>query len=100
MLPYIVVEVAMSDEISALLEGLTGQALPLHAEGAKLAYRQLSDDGPGLGYSQFNELLLLYGYDRVTREFFQFLVSDELEYQPGSAFHSTGDLRLGVEHFQ
>lgn len=90
----------MPDEIRALLEGLTGQALPLPAEGAKLASKQLSDNGPGLGYSQFNELLLLCGYDRVTKEFFQFLVSDELEYQPGSAFHTTGDLRRGVERFQ
>ncbi|GAP43951.1 hypothetical protein TBC1_112110 [Lentimicrobium saccharophilum] len=39
----------------------------------------LFKNGDGLGYSQFNEVLLLLGYNRVADFFFQFLVTEELE---------------------
>jgi hypothetical protein len=44
--------------------------------------------GKGLVYSQFNELLLLLGYDRVSASFFQLLVDGSTEYKSGAAFKS------------
>ena len=79
-----------SQKLRQLLEDLTGQRSPLN----NLAPGFPQD---GLGYSQFNELLLLLGYDRVTHAFFQFLVNGTLDYQPGCAIRYIGDLELGVE---
>ena len=48
-----------------------------------MAISALEPGGGGLGYSQLNELLLLLGFDRVTRTFFQFLKDGTTEYQDG-----------------
>jgi hypothetical protein len=52
-----------------------------------------------LGHSQFNEILLLLGFDRVYPGFFQFLVDGSLEYKDGSAIESLKALETGVERF-
>jgi hypothetical protein len=57
----------------------------------------LSDTGTGMGYSQFNELLLLLGFDRVSHAFFQLLVDNTLLYESGSAIQSIKQLRDGVD---
>lgn len=79
--------------IAKLLEDLTGQRAPLPEEQDGIS----SFPKSGLGYSQLNELLLLYGYDRVTRTFFQFLVDGTLDYRPGSAIQSISEFETGVE---
>lgn len=56
--------------------------------------------GGGLGHSQFNELLLLQGYDRICGDLFQFLVDGTIPYRPGSAMHSLSDLENAVERFR
>lgn len=48
----------------------------------------------GLGYSQFNELLLTLGYDRVTKDFFKCFFGDEAE------ISSLENLKQGVEKFR
>lgn len=52
-----------------------------------------------LGYSQFNEVLLLLGYDRIENFFFQFLVNGEIDYTSGATFKSKDDLKEGIERF-
>lgn len=54
----------------------------------------------GIGYSQFNELLLLLGKDRVSSSFFQFLVSRTHEYVSGSAITDLGVFRSNVDEFR
>jgi hypothetical protein len=81
------------------LEQLTGEPLstaeplPPDAMGVLTA-------GAGLGHSQFNELLLLQGYDRICADLFQFLVDGTIPYQTGSAMHSLADLERAVERFR
>ena len=80
--------------LGELLEGLTGQRPPLSHVASELAPGFPTE---GLGYSQFNELLLLHGYDRVTSAFFQFLVDGTVDFQPGSGLSSIEVLEAGVE---
>ena len=53
-----------------------------------------------LGYSQFNEILLLLGFDRVFPGFFQFLVDGTLNYKDGSAIDSLETFEKGIERFR
>lgn len=82
-----------SKNIGQVLEALTGQRPPRPEALAQIAIFPTG----GLGYSQFNELLLLLGYDRVTHAFFQFLVDGTLDYVPGSGLRSLTDLETGVD---
>jgi hypothetical protein len=88
----------MSDSILRALADLTGQEPPFPTPLEPSARRLL--DASGIGYSQFNELLLLLGYDRVTKGFFQFLVNGSSEYVPGAALRSFPMLRRGVDRFR
>jgi hypothetical protein len=53
-----------------------------------------------IGYSQFNEILLLLGFDRITQSFFQYLVDRKLEYKSGSAIKSLSQFEKGVTEFR
>ncbi|MET3135278.1 hypothetical protein AAKU55_005586 [Oxalobacteraceae bacterium GrIS 1.11] len=61
-------------DLRNFLVSLTGQELPISNNIAILekVARSISI-GQSLGYSQFNELLLTVGYDRVHRDFFLYL---------------------------
>lgn len=84
-------------EVQALLEALTGQAAPLRFSGELHLF-----EGPhaGLGYSQLNELLLLFGFDRVGQAFFQFLLDGTVDYLAGNAICSDHELVNGVRRFR
>jgi hypothetical protein len=89
-----------SIELISLLEDLTGQRVPLAQTDPNSSFGWLQEWGPRLGYSQFNEVLLLLGYDRVTASFFQYLVDGSTDYTPGAEIKSLSQLREGVERFQ
>lgn len=94
---------ALSERAQLLLntlEDLTGQKAPLQSGALEDALKLLEEKGGGLGYSQLNELLLLLGYDRVTMDFFRYLVDGEVDYEPGLAFRSLDQLRDGTERFR
>jgi hypothetical protein len=56
------------------IEKLTGQNVPF--EGKKDVIGSIDPFSKGgIGYSQLNEILLTLGYDRVTREFFDYIFS-------------------------
>ena len=57
------------------------------------------EDGNELGYSQFNEILSLLGFNRVNQSFFQFLINGETEYKAGTSFKNECDLKEGVTRF-
>ncbi len=85
-------------EIKELLTKLTGQNAQIDASAPGLTV--LNAPGEGLGYSQLNELLLLFGFDRVTRQFFRYLLDGETEYKPGLAFESSEQLNDAVDRFR
>ncbi|MGD0768037.1 MAG: hypothetical protein ABSB42_07560 [Tepidisphaeraceae bacterium] len=89
---------AMHDALCSILRDLTGEVAPFPKNLDTRTNGLLR--GSGLGYSQFNELLLLLGYDRVTRSFFQFLLDGGTEYRSGAAFKSLKSVRTGVDRFR
>lgn len=85
-------------QLKRLIEDLTGQAAsdtPVIGNAASLL-----DNGNGLGLSQFNELLLLMGFDRIEPAFFQYLVDGSAEIKPKACIESFDKLKQGVERFQ
>jgi len=54
----------------------------------------------GLGFSQFNEVLLSLGYDRVPEPFFAFLVQGTPEYESGMTLENAYALSDGITRFQ
>jgi hypothetical protein len=90
-----------TDTIVPLIERLTGQDCPLEGRIVPdCTLDLLSGGGSGLGHSQFNELLLTLGYDRVTHVFFQWLVDGSTEYKANAAFHSLKQLQEGIDRFR
>lgn len=87
-------------DLRSVLEELTGQKAPLETKLPEAALSLLESSGTGLGYSQLNELLMLLGFDRITRGFYQFLVDQNLEYKPGAAIRSLEQLIEGVTKFR
>ena len=68
--------------ITPLIESLVGEKSQFMPD--KSNEFKVFENGEGLGYSQFNEILLLMGFDRVWPEFFQFLVDRTTHYKPGT----------------
>ena len=87
-------------ELSKLLEELTGHRAPLNSTGPEEAIAILADGRGAIGYSQFNELLLLMGYDRISHAFFQYLADGSTAYSPTMALSSLAQLRQGVDRFR
>lgn len=91
-------------ELKTWLERLTGQPLPLVDDQAVLDQVGASlSAGQSIGYSQFNELLLNVGYDRVTSEFFLFVCDPEavsVAGKGGDEISSPDDLKRGITAFR
>ncbi len=94
---------ASSDEnpsLKQLLERLTGEDIPFTSKVCGVALQILTNQPCSIGYSQFNELLLSLGYDRVTQAFFQYLVDGKTDFRLGAAICSLKDLAIGIERFR
>src|SRR4030043_2434382 len=89
-----------SDNLVALVKKLTGHDPKLY-EYNKIHLEEITFNlkTNGIGYSQFNELLLLLGYDRISPEFFRFLVDGDLNLVEGKSTLITSfeQLREGVQ---
>ncbi len=79
---------------------LTGQQIPFPKNLDKLDLARIFSQP--VGYSQFNEILLTLGYDRISEDFFQFLINGQIEYDPRnpSFFDSKDTFLKGVERFR
>ncbi len=87
-------------DIRKHLEFMTGQRAPIKAEVPGAVSELLSEGGEGLGYGQLNELLLLFGYDRVCREFFQYLVDGTIDYSTASSIRTLEAFQTGIDRFR
>src|SRR3954467_4896907 len=75
--------------VKQLFEDLTGQSLPFNREVPVSAISLLTQKPPVcLAYSQFNELLLYFGYDRTSHDFFQFLADGTAVYKSRSSIET------------
>ena len=85
---------SISEDIIRQFSKLTGQNISDNSikkiEGIEGCYPFKSG---GLGYSQFNELLLTFGYDRVTKDFFKWVFEDD------ASIASLDELKRGVDKF-
>ena len=88
----------VTNEIKILIQKLVGEA-PM---GDCVRFDELLflKEGTEIGYSQFNEILLLLGFDRVTQSFFQFIVDGTTEYITGASIKSLEQLEFGINNFQ
>lgn len=86
--------------LKELLEKLAGEHAPLNSTIPQAAEDLLTPSGAGLGCSQLNELLILLGFDRVTRSFFQYLVDGTTEHSLQSTISSFSSLETGVDRFR
>jgi hypothetical protein len=89
-----------AERLRTALERLAGETAPLNRPLPESALRLLDTGGSGLGYGQLNELLILLGFDRVTRGFFQYLVTGKTEYSPTATIASISALEEGVDRFR
>jgi hypothetical protein len=93
-----------SDELRSLLEKLTGQSLPIPDVTSLLGQVAFAiSSGQSIGYSQFNELLLNVGYDRVDSSFFGFLcdpVAVSIGGDGSQEIASAAALEKGVARFR
>jgi hypothetical protein len=93
-----------SAELKGLLESLTGQALPLEDTNGLLDQVAVAiSRGQSIGHSQFNELLLNVGYDRVEPAFFFYLCDPNSvckKAQGSEAISSPLDLENGIDTFR
>lgn len=88
------------EELRKILKHLTGYPPPFEIPGYDDALELLQEGNPGIGWSQFNELLLLLGYKRVSVAFFQFLVDKTTNYKQESTIKSMEALKRGVDNFR
>ena len=58
-------------ELKSIFEDLTGEKIDNISD--EFLNIELFEDDIGLGYSQFNEILLLLGLDRISYNFFSIL---------------------------
>ena len=90
-------------ELRTQLERLTGQAIPIESQGVLEQAATGISAGKKIGYSQFNELLLNVGYDRVAMEFFLYLCDPHAIQTDGASVPEIQDarrLRTGIEAFR
>ena len=87
-----------NEKLLELIQKLVGE--PISVDLCRFNELSFFENGNVLGYSQFNEILLLLGFDRITQSFFQYLVNQKIKYDHGSAIKSISQLEIGVTEFR
>lgn len=85
--------------LKQLLEDLTGETASIVPD-EKYIEQKFIKGKSGIGYNQFNEILLSFGYDRITPDFFQFLVDKTNVIDAYSVLDSMEHLERGIEVFK
>ena len=86
------------DKVKKLIENLVGESVQITC--SEFDSLKFFKEGVNLGFSQFNELLLFLGFDRITQSFFQFLVNQKTNYDYRSKISSVRQLEKGVNEFR
>lgn len=84
----------IEQDVLGLLEKLTGQKPPIINEEVKDKLTNENIFHKALGFSQFNELLIIFGYKRVTPDFFERFFNEKRE------INYYKDLKKGVDNFR
>lgn len=86
------------EKVKNLIEKFVGEVVTIDCNDFKTL--NIFSKDVNVGYSQFNELLLLLGLDRITNSCFQFLVDQTVEYSEGSKIVSINQLEKGINEFR
>ncbi len=84
-------------DIVPFIEQLAGQLA--NQIGEEYLEIEVFEQGSGIGYSQFNEILLLLGFDRISPFFFQYLSVGHWYEDDGTPIKSIIQLKEGIERF-
>lgn len=84
-------------DILPFFEQLAGQSA--NEIGEDYLNIEVFESGLGIGYSQFNEILLLLGFDRISPFFFQYLSEGNWFEDIATPIRSIPQLKEGVERF-
>lgn len=90
------------NRIKTLLTQLVGSEPPI-PNPQNLDSCQNIFNSNGIGYSQFNELMLLFGLDRISIDFFQYIANKKLHNIPNDPpliIESIDDLEEGINKFR
>jgi hypothetical protein len=87
-----------SEKIKKLIQDLVGEEITITID--EESYLSIYNGDFNLGFSQINELLLLHGFDRISKPFFQFLVDQTTSYKSSSKITSIEQFEKGVEEFR
>jgi hypothetical protein len=87
-----------TDKLRSLIQKLVGEPITVNCD--RFDELTFFENGTIIGYSQFNEILLLLGFDRITQSFFQYLVNQDIEYKKNSTIRSMSQLEKGVTEFR
>ena len=80
------------DRARAAIEALTGEQLSV-ADHSNRAFEVLDKlDTQPIGYSQFNEILLCCGFDRINADYFDYLFSGQLNPEPPPRVSSVDEI--------
>ena len=88
------------NRMKKLLGRLTGQQPCSISEKEENVLKENFKDTFEIGFSQFNELMLIFGFNRVSRNFFQFLVDYQLNIDSEKTrLEGLDELEEGVNRF-
>jgi hypothetical protein len=87
-----------NSKLKELIQKLVGEPITVNCD--RFNELKFFENLTVIGYSQFNEILLLLGFDRITQSFFQYLVDQGIEYKHNSAIKSISQLEKGVTEFR
>ena len=86
-----------NQEIKKILESFTGEFVSVNCQ--EFDDLELKNGNLNIGYSQFNELLLLLGFDRVSRECFSLIANPQRIENHPEKLSSIQQLENGVKEF-
>ena len=88
-----------SNNIVKLLEKLNGYKAPIRISSVNTQELNKFPSG-GIGYSQFNELQLSLGFNRINRTFFQFLLDNSVDIKEDMYFKNIDELKASIDRFR
>src|SRR5687767_2771590 len=88
-----------ADRVLGLLRNLAEEEAILLENSSDLK-SFLNSHSEGIGYSQFNELLLALGYDKICPQFFDFLCVGALNPKANSSLRDSDHLEEAVDRFR
>ncbi len=83
--------------VAPYFERLTGEKS--HCNSKEDLDIKLFESGSGIGFSQFNEILLLLGFQRIEENFYQYIATGNWKFYQETSISSISQLEEGIDRF-